>query len=60
MPGKPAKKPVSKAQAKFFGAVAGGVAKEHAFSSSEARKKLKGVKYEDLPESAMKKKFKKK
>lgn len=48
MPGGRAyKKPVSKAQARFFGAAAGG--QIPGFSADEARKKLKGVDESKLP-----------
>lgn len=48
MPGGRAyKKPVSKAQARFFGAAAGGDVP--GFDSKEARKKLKGVDESKLP-----------
>lgn len=49
MPGnKPYKKPVSKAQARLFGAAAGG--KVPGFSPTEARNKLRGVNEKALPE----------
>ena len=49
MPGGRAyKKPVSKAQARFFGAAAGGDVP--GFSPAEARKKLEGTKEAKLPE----------
>lgn len=63
MPGKkPVKKPVSKKQAKLFGAVAGGKAREEtSMSEADAKRKLKGTKLKDLPEKApAKKKAKKK
>jgi hypothetical protein len=46
--GRPYKKPVSKAQARFFGYAAGG--NVPGFSADEARNKLKGVKESKLPE----------
>jgi hypothetical protein len=46
--GRPYKKPVSKAQARFFGAAAGG--NVPGFSADEAQKKLKGVNESKLPE----------
>jgi len=45
--GRPYKKPVSKAQARFFGYAAGG--NVPGFSADEARKKLKGVDESKLP-----------
>lgn len=45
--GRPYKKPVSKAQAKLFGAAAGG--QIPGFSPSEAKKKLEGVDTSKLP-----------
>ena len=48
MPGsKPYKKPVSRAQARFFGAAAGG--QVPGFSPTEAQNKLRGVKESKLP-----------
>ncbi len=48
MPGnKPYKKPVSKAQARLFGAAAGG--QIPGFSPTEARNKLRGVNEAKLP-----------
>jgi hypothetical protein len=48
MPGGRAyKKPVSRAQARFFGAAAGG--NVPGFSADEAQKKLKGVNEKKLP-----------
>jgi hypothetical protein len=48
VPGKKAyKKPVSKAQARFFGAAAGG--QVPGFSPTEARNKLRGVSESKLP-----------
>lgn len=48
MPGsKPYKKPTSQAQARLFGAAAGGQIK--GFSPTEARRKLKGVDTSKLP-----------
>ena len=50
MPGKKKyKKPVSKQQAKFFGAVAGGQLKVPSLSKTEARNKLRGTKMKKLP-----------
>jgi hypothetical protein len=46
-------KPVSRAQAKFFGAAAGG--QIPGFSASEAQKKLKGVDESKLPARKKKK-----
>lgn len=45
--GKPYKKPVSKQQAKLFGAAAGG--QIPGFSPTEARNKLRGTKISKLP-----------
>jgi len=45
--GKPYKKPVSKAQARFFGAAAGG--QIPGFDPKEAQQKLKGVEEKKLP-----------
>jgi hypothetical protein len=45
--GRPYKKPVSKAQARFFGAAAGGDVP--GFSPKEARGKLRGVNESKLP-----------
>ena len=45
--GRPYKKPVSKAQARFFGAAAGG--QIPGFSPDEAKKKLEGVNQSKLP-----------
>jgi hypothetical protein len=45
--GRPYKKPVSKAQARFFGAAAGGDIP--GFDPKEAQNKLKGVKESKLP-----------
>lgn len=58
MPGKKTKKAVSKKQAKFLGAVAGGK-KAKGLSAKEAKEKLKGVKMSKLPAKAAKKKGKK-
>jgi hypothetical protein len=52
--GRPYKKPVSKAQARFFGAAAGG--NVPGFSSTEARNKLRGVNESKLPEKKKRKK----
>lgn len=50
MPGaKKYKKPVSRQQAKFFGAVAGGQLKVPGLSAEEARGKLQGSKMKKLP-----------
>jgi len=46
--GRTYKKPVSKSQARFFGAAAGG--NVPGFSPAEAKKKLEGVKTKRLPE----------
>jgi len=46
MPGRPYKKPVSRAQARFFGFAAGGGVP--GFKPSDARKKLRGVKISKL------------
>jgi len=51
--GKPYKKPVSQAQARLFGAAAGG--QIPGFSPAEARKKLKGVDESKLPKRKGKK-----
>jgi hypothetical protein len=54
MPGGRAyKRPVSRAQARFFGAAAGG--QIPGFSASEAQKKLKGVDESKLPARKKKK-----
>jgi len=42
----------SKAQARFFGAVAGGQAKRKGLSPAEARKRLRGVHVKRLPPRA--------
>lgn len=47
MPGRAYKRPVSRAQAKLFGAAAGGAIP--GFSPSEAKKKLEGVDTSKLP-----------
>lgn len=47
-------KPVSRAQARFFGAAAGG--QIPGFSAAEAQKKLKGVNEKKLPETVKRKK----
>lgn len=50
MPGKKKyKKPVSRQQAKFYGAVAGGAINVPGLSKSEARGKLRGTKMKKLP-----------
>jgi len=46
--GRPYKKPVSKAQARFFGAAAGG--NVPGFSPADAKNKLRGVNESKLPE----------
>ena len=46
--GRPYKKPVSKAQARFFGAAAGGDVP--GFDPKEAQNKLRGMKESKLPE----------
>lgn len=51
--GKPYRKPVSKAQARLFGAAAGG--EVPGFSPTEARNKLRGVKVTKLPSRSKKK-----
>lgn len=57
MPGKKTyKKPVSQAQARFFGAVAGGAVEAKGLSKTEARNKLRGVKEKKLPAKAKKSK----
>jgi hypothetical protein len=43
----PYKRPVSRAQARFFGAAAGGGVK--GFSAADAKNKLRGVKEDKLP-----------
>jgi hypothetical protein len=52
--GRPYKKPLSKAQARFFGAAAGG--NVPGFSASDAQKKLKGVDESKLPARVKRKK----
>jgi len=52
--GRPYKKPVSRAQARLFGAAAGG--QIPGFSPAEARKKLKGVDESKLPARVRRKK----
>lgn len=56
MPGKKTKKAVSKKQAAFFGAVAGGQASAPGLSKTEAKAKLEGVKVSKLPKKKAKKK----
>lgn len=58
MPGKKKyKKPVSRQQAKFFGAIAGGQISVPGLSKEEARGKLRGTKMKKLPkEKKMRKK----
>jgi hypothetical protein len=54
MPGrKPYRKPVSRAQARLFGAAAAG--QVPGFSPAEARNKLRGVQERTLPATAKKK-----
>lgn len=48
--GKPYKRPTSRAQARLFGAAAGGLIP--GFSPTEARNKLRGVKEAKLPARA--------
>ncbi len=45
--GRPYKKPVSRAQARFFGAAAGG--QVPGFDAKDAQNKLRGVKEDKLP-----------
>jgi hypothetical protein len=52
--GRPYKKPVSRAQARFFGAAAGG--QIPGFDPKEAQNKLRGTKEAKLPEKKAKKK----
>jgi len=52
--GRPYKKPVSKAQMRFFGAAAGG--QVPGFDPTEAQNKLRGVKESKLPERKKKRK----
>ena len=52
-------KAVSKKQARLFGAIAGG-AVTSSMTPDEAKKHLRGVHYKELPESAPKKKKRKK
>ena len=47
-------KPASKAQARFFGAVAGGQVKKKGLSKKEAKKRLGGTKYSELPDRKQK------
>lgn len=42
-------KAVSRAQARFFGAIAGGRVKRKGFSRKEARDRLRGVRMKKLP-----------
>lgn len=42
-------KATSRAQARFFGAVAGGAVKRKGLSKSEAKSRLRGVKLKKLP-----------
>jgi len=55
--GRPYKKPVSKAQARFFGAAAGGAIP--GFDPEEAKGKLRGVNEKKLPEKSKSKGSKK-
>lgn len=48
--GRPYKKPVSKAQARFFGAAAGG--QVPGFDPKEAQNKLRGVNEKKLPKTS--------
>lgn len=50
--------PVSQAQARFFGAVAGGAIKKKGLSAQEAKKRLEGVQVKKLPERSKQKKMK--
>lgn len=53
MPGqKKYQKPVSRQQAKFLGAVAGGQLKVPGLSKEEAKGKLRGVEMKQLPKKA--------
>jgi hypothetical protein len=52
--GRPYKKPVSKAQARLFGAAAGG--QIPGFDPTEARNKLKGTKTSKLPATTTRRK----
>lgn len=45
-------KPVSKKQAAFFGAIAGGAVKKKGFSAEEAKDRLRGTDVSELPEKA--------
>ena len=57
MPGRKAKKPVSKAQARLFGVIAsGGSVKGVNISAQDAKKKLHGLNEKKLPERVKKKK----
>jgi hypothetical protein len=47
-------KPVSKRQARFFGAVAGGKARGSGMTRKEARDRLRGIKLKNLPEKRRK------
>jgi hypothetical protein len=55
--GRPYKRPVSKAQARFFGYAAGG--NVPGFSAEEAQKKLKGTDESKLPKTVKSRKGKK-
>ncbi len=48
--------PTSKAQARFFGAIAGGKVKRKGFTAKEARTRLRGTKFKNLPAYARRKK----
>lgn len=50
------KKAKSKAQAKFFGAVAGGAIKKKGLSAKKAKEMVKGTKISKLPAKKSKKK----
>lgn len=54
MPGKPPKRPVSRAQARFMGAAAGG--EVAGYSPTDAKNDLRGVKEKQLPARSKKKK----
>lgn len=47
--------PKSQAQARFFGAVAGGAIKRKGLSKSKARESVRGTKVKSLPKRAPKK-----
>jgi hypothetical protein len=50
-------RPKSKAQARFFGAIAGGKARRKGFSRLAAKNDLRGVKYATLPPRLHAKKY---